>query len=94
MKSSSGAHFIALDHIRALAAFMVFTWHFIHGPAGDFPVPTGYAPAIFPLSVLDQGHTGVALFMCLSGYLFKKFSIASRLRIRPSSGIEFCGCCR
>lgn len=72
MRSSSGAHFIALDHIRALAAFMVFTWHFIHGTPGNFPVPSGYAPAIFPLAVLDLGHTGVALFMCLSGYLFAK----------------------
>jgi peptidoglycan/LPS O-acetylase OafA/YrhL len=69
MRASSGAHFIALDHVRALAAFMVFSWHFIHG--GSYPVP-GHAPIIFPLSLIDQGHTGVALFMTLSGYLFAK----------------------
>jgi peptidoglycan/LPS O-acetylase OafA/YrhL len=69
MKSTSGSHFIALDHVRALAAFMVFTWHFIHGESR--PVP-GHAPAVFPLALLDQGHTGVALFMALSGYLFAK----------------------
>jgi peptidoglycan/LPS O-acetylase OafA/YrhL len=69
MRASSGAHFIALDHVRALAAFMVFTWHFIHGES--YPIP-GNAPAIFPLALLDQGHTGVALFMALSGYLFAK----------------------
>lgn len=71
MKSSSGAHFIALDHVRALAAFMVFTWHFTHAGNG-YPVPFDYVPALFPLSVLDEGHTGVALFMTLSGYLFAK----------------------
>ena len=71
MKSSSGAHFIALDHVRALAAFMVFTWHFTHAGTG-YPVPFGYVPALFPFSLLDEGHTGVALFMTLSGYLFAK----------------------
>jgi peptidoglycan/LPS O-acetylase OafA/YrhL len=71
MKSSSGSHFIALDHVRALAAFMVFTWHFTHGRAG-YPVSLEYFPAFFPFALLDEGHTGVALFMTLSGYLFAK----------------------
>ncbi|HYN79352.1 MAG TPA: acyltransferase [Lamprocystis sp. (in: g-proteobacteria)] len=67
MKSSSGKYFIALDHVRALAAFTVFRWHFIHVNSGQFaPPPT------FPLSLLAEGHTGVALFMVLSGYLFAK----------------------
>jgi peptidoglycan/LPS O-acetylase OafA/YrhL len=30
------------------------------------------APDFFPLALLDEGHTGVALFMTLSGYLFAK----------------------
>ena len=71
MRSSSGAHFIALDHVRALAAFMVFTWHFTHAGTG-YPVPFNYVTALFPFSLLDEGHTGVALFMTLSGYLFAK----------------------
>ncbi|WP_310482836.1 acyltransferase [Chamaesiphon sp. VAR_48_metabat_403] len=71
MKSSSGLHFIALDHVRALAAFMVVTWHFIHATNG-YPVPFSYVPELFPLCLLDEGHTGVALFMTLSGYLFAK----------------------
>jgi peptidoglycan/LPS O-acetylase OafA/YrhL len=70
MRSSSGAHFIALDHIRALAAFIVFSWHFTH--TNVYPVSLHYVPAIFPFAILDQGHTGVALFMTLSGYLFAK----------------------
>lgn len=71
MRSSTGAHFIALDHVRALAAFMVFVWHFTHASNG-FPVPFGYVPSLFPMALLDEGHTGVALFMTLSGYLFAK----------------------
>src|SRR5215203_561184 len=74
MKSSSGAHFIALDHVRGLAAFIVFTWHFTHGQGEEngYPIPYEYVPDVFLLSILDEGHTGVALFMCLSGYLFAK----------------------
>lgn len=71
MRSSTGEHWIALDQIRALAAFCVFTWHFTHGFHGG-PVPLAGAPAIFPLAILDEGHVGVALFMALSGYLFAK----------------------
>jgi peptidoglycan/LPS O-acetylase OafA/YrhL len=67
MKSSDGKYFPALDHIRAVAAFMVFAWHFVHGP-----VPLEGAPLIFPLALLDEGYTGVSLFMVLSGYLFAK----------------------
>ncbi|MCG2593765.1 acyltransferase [Ramlibacter sp. XY19] len=71
MKSSSGAHYAALDHVRAVAVFIVIAWHFFHGFAGG-PVPMRGAPNFFPLALLDEGHTGVALFMTLSGYLFAK----------------------
>ncbi|MBZ9656071.1 acyltransferase family protein [Phyllobacterium lublinensis] len=71
MSSSLPARHIGLDHIRALAALMVFSWHFTHYATG-YPVPFEGAPSIFFLSVFDEGHTGVALFMTLSGYLFAK----------------------
>ncbi len=67
MKSSSGKYFIGLDHIRAAAAIMVFTWHFVHVNDGQLS-----PPPVFPLSLFSEGHTGVALFMALSGYLFAK----------------------
>jgi peptidoglycan/LPS O-acetylase OafA/YrhL len=39
MKSTGGAHYIGLDHLRALAAFMVFRWHFAQTTNGiGFPV--------------------------------------------------------
>jgi peptidoglycan/LPS O-acetylase OafA/YrhL len=71
MRSSTGQHWIALDHVRAVAAFLVFMWHFIHGHNG-VPVSFDGAPWAFPLAILDEGHTGVSLFMALSGYLFAK----------------------
>lgn len=67
MKSSSGHYFQAQDHVRALAAFTVFVWHFMSYNDGHL---TG--PLVFPLSYFTEGHTGVALFMTLSGYLFAK----------------------
>lgn len=42
--------------MRALAAFIVFTWHFIHVNNGHHA-----QPPIFPLSLLTEGHTDVAL---------------------------------
>jgi len=79
MRSTTGAHYIALDHVRALAAFLVFTWHFTHSVNG-FPVPYEYVPALFPFAILDEGHTGVALFMTLSGYLFAKLLDGKSIR--------------
>ena len=78
MKSSSGSHFIALDHIRALAALIVFTWHFLHSTNGS-PIPFDYVPLLAPFAILDEGHTGVALFMTLSGYLFGKLLDGKRI---------------
>lgn len=65
MKSSTGKYYIGLDHVRAVAAFIVFAWHFIVDTNGHLA-----PPPIFPLSILTEGHTGVAIFMALSGYLF------------------------
>lgn len=71
MRSTDGAYWVALDHVRALAALLVFVWHFTHASDG-YPVPFEGAPAIFPLALFDEGHTGVAVFMTLSGYIFAK----------------------
>lgn len=78
MKSSSGQYFQALDHIRALAAFTVFSWHFIHFNDGHLA-----GPLAFPLSIFTEGHTGVALFMTLSGYLFAKLLNGRRISYLP-----------
>ena len=78
MKSTSGAHYVALDHVRAVAALMVFSWHFTHGLTG-YPSPFEGSPFWGPLVLFDEGHVGVALFMCLSGYLFAKLLDGKRV---------------
>lgn len=68
----------ALDQIRALAAFLVFTWHFTHGYNGT-PVSFAGAPLLPFAALFDEGHVGVALFMCLSGYLFARLLDGKRI---------------
>jgi peptidoglycan/LPS O-acetylase OafA/YrhL len=81
MKSSTGAYYIALDHVRALAIVMICAWHFMHASHG-YPIPFSYVPAIFPFSLFSEGHTGVALFMTLSGYLFAKLLEGKKISYR------------
>jgi rhamnosyltransferase len=69
MKSHLGHYYQSLDLVRGLAVFTVFVWHFIHFNGGNLA-----SPLIFPLSFFTEGHTGVAIFMTLSGYLFAKLA--------------------
>ena len=78
MKSSQGEYFVGLDHIRALAAFTVFAWHFNHVNDNHFG-----GAEMYPLSLLAEGHVGVAIFMVLSGYLFAKLLDGRRVRYLP-----------
>jgi|GEM_PF-4028732 len=78
MKATSGEHYVALDHVRAIAAMLVFVWHFLHGLHGS-PVPFEGTPVWGPLVLFDEGHVGVALFMTLSGYLFAKLLDGKRV---------------
>jgi peptidoglycan/LPS O-acetylase OafA/YrhL len=77
MRSSSGLYVSKLDHVRAIAAFLVYCWHFVH-----VHVPFDLVPAFLPLSLLEEGHIGVALFMTLSGYLFAKIIDGRPLDLR------------
>jgi peptidoglycan/LPS O-acetylase OafA/YrhL len=79
MKSTSGVYVVGIDHIRAIAALLVFMWHFSHVPFGT--VPFGYVPKVFALSIFNEGHTGVALFMVLSGFLFTLLSSNKEMRL-------------
>lgn len=69
MRPNNGEYISAIDHLRVLAAFMVFSWHFLHAFDG-YPISFSFTPIIFPFSIFNEGHTGVALFMVLSGFLF------------------------
>ncbi len=70
MRSTEGVYYSRLDHVRALAAYLVFVWHLLH-MTPNFPVPYASAPP-FPFALFDEGHIGVALFVTLSGDLFAK----------------------
>lgn len=77
MRSTSGQYYPGLDHLRALAAFLVFGWHFTHG--GPVPYGGGLSADFLILVPFDEGHCGVALFMTLSGYLFAKLLDGKRI---------------
>jgi len=67
MKSSSSQYLSKLDHLRLIAALMVLAWHIMRY---NLQVPTSFIPGFWPMSFFAEGHTGVALFMVLSGYIF------------------------
>lgn len=67
MKSSTQLYIPGIDHLRALAAFLVVCYHSIH--SGNL-VPQAYVPEFPPLSLLEEGHTGVALFITITGFIF------------------------
>jgi peptidoglycan/LPS O-acetylase OafA/YrhL len=75
MRATQGEYFVGLDHVRALAAFLVFTWHFNHVSNGHLK-----GPEAFPFAILAEGHVGVAMFMTLSGYLFAKLLDGQQIR--------------
>lgn len=67
MKSSDSLYLSKLDHLRFLAALLVLAWHIMRH---QLQVPTTFIPSFWPMSLFAEGHTGVALFMVLSGYIF------------------------
>ena len=89
MSSSKNIRYIpAIDHLRAYAAVMVLLFHMGYRHLG--PWPRGN----FFTSVVYEGHTGVALFLVLSGFIFtygsagreidyKTFLLNRILRIYP-----------
>jgi peptidoglycan/LPS O-acetylase OafA/YrhL len=58
---------------------MVFTWHFIHFNNFHRVTPD---ILLFPLSILTEGHSGVVLFMTLSGYLFSKIFENKKINLK------------
>ncbi|MGF9567398.1 acyltransferase [Neorhizobium sp. BT27B] len=67
MKPKDAPYLTRLDHLRFGAAALVLFWH-LYRYNGQ--IPTSDVPAFPPVSLLQEGHTGVALFLTLSGYLF------------------------
>jgi peptidoglycan/LPS O-acetylase OafA/YrhL len=71
MRSTNVGYMPRLDHLRLLAALLVFAFHFYHHVAGGFqahPKASWLAPVV-------EGHTGVTLFFVLSGFLFMTIAL-------------------
>lgn len=66
MKSSNVIYYPRLDHLRAFAVIIVMAFHVYHFGFQQWqPNPSaGWA------GLIVEGHTGVALFFVLSGFLF------------------------
>lgn len=67
-----------LEHIRALAALLVFFFHAFHHFHGHWQAFPNW-----PLfAIITEGHIGVGLFFTLSGYLFMKIAISGNIDYR------------
>ncbi len=64
MRSEQTTYLAPLDHLRFLAAALVVIYHYIHTYVGDI------RPNNPLLSLVDEGHTGIGLFMVISGFIF------------------------
>ena len=64
MQTQQHPYLSRLDHLRFLAASLVVLFHFFHHTQGDL---RSNNPLV---SLVDEGHTGIALFMVISGFIF------------------------
>lgn len=63
MQSQQYPYLGRLDHLRFFAAALVVVFHFFHSHVGDLRSGN---PLV---SLIDEGHTGIALFMVISGFI-------------------------
>lgn len=98
MRSSNLEYSEKLDHLRFFACLLVLVFHTYHPVFNWLTKPGGITSYQNPVNALSvfivDGHTGVSLFLTLSGYLFartcrggdfsaKNFYINRILRIYP-----------
>lgn len=65
MQSSNIRYIPRLDHLRGVAALIVFTYHLYH----HFYHQWKPNPDAWYLGLMTEGHTGVGLFFVLSGFI-------------------------
>ena len=76
MRSPNIRYLVGLDHLRAFAALLIVFYHALHLLSLGPRAPGGDLTQVWwisrnPLVVLiEEGHTSVALFMVLSGFVF------------------------
>ena len=64
MKGIQAPYLERLDHLRFYAAALVVLFHFFHSYAPDLRANNPL------MSLIDEGHTGIGLFMVISGFVF------------------------
>jgi peptidoglycan/LPS O-acetylase OafA/YrhL len=84
MRSPNSSYIPAVDHVRAFAAVIVLVHHsflFIGARLAKAPDEAAYFPkAVTPVDAfVTEGHTGVALFMVLSGFIFTYIAYGKRI---------------
>ena len=86
MQSPNIRYLPALDHVRGYAATLVLLYHSLHLYSYDQLFhkpfePDAWIRASNPLeALLIEGHTAVALFMVLSGFLFEHGAAGRRVQ--------------
>ncbi len=91
MRSPNIAYLPGVDHCRAFAATLIVYYHCtmflgVHEPSADVDVlmPGKWIQAGNPLSaVIVEGHTAVAFFMVLSGFIFAYGAAGREVRSWP-----------
>lgn len=74
MKSSNIDYIPQIDHLRLLAAMLVIAFHVFHYYFGHWQP----FPQLPVWGLVTEGHTGVALFFVLSGFIFMTISLQGR----------------
>src|ERR1700727_2720121 len=88
LESLNRSRSVEVDELRGTAALLLLFYHSVHSGAAAIGIQ-GWPIASTPFAaLLYEGHTGVALFMVLSGYILasgtfgKDISYAGFLRNR------------
>ena len=86
MESPNQSYVAGVDHLRAFAALLIVAYHGFQLFTALFDFGTGFTPwqwvhTTNPLAaVLIEGHTAVALFMVLSGFIFTRAALGHTIR--------------
>ena len=77
MKGIQAPYLERLDHLRFYAAALVVLFHFFHSYAPDLRANNPL------MSLIDEGHTGIGLFMVISGFVFTWIARERDVRYAP-----------
>jgi len=74
MISKNTNYIASLDHLRWLAAFLVFLWH-----SNTNFIPKEFISKYSIINFFLEGHNGVALFFCISGFIFTYIAYGKKI---------------